>query len=362
MKNPFSKIISDESWALSEKRYEAFWNGSVADRPPVSLILRGEQKVAPPVRPNYETLEQKWLDHAFRALEISSNVENNVYYSDAMPTAFPNIGPEVFTAFCGAPYFFTATTAWTEPCIIDWDKDSGKAVVDFKSKYFAAVENFTRELLKYSKDRFAVGFTDFHGGGDHLAALRDPEVLCTDLYDYPDEVKAKIKSSNQEFFKVYDHFHGMISGGGSPSTAWIPLVVDGRYNVVQNDFSCMVSAKMFEEFFLDGIKDECDHLDRCIYHLDGPNALIHLDALLKIPNLQAIQWVPGAGNDGYERWIKVYQKIQKAGKGVYLTATINDLDRIFETLTPEGIWFPFLSGVNTKEDADYALARIAKWK
>ena len=39
------------------------------------------------------------------------------------------------------------------------------------------------------------------------------------------------------------------------------------------------------------------------YHLDGPGAVVHLDALLEIPHMKAIQWVPGAGQPTAAGWI-----------------------------------------------------------
>jgi hypothetical protein len=150
--------------------------------------------------------------------------------------------------------------------------------------------------------------------------------------------------------------------GGEPTSGWINLVVNGRFNVTQNDFSCMISAKMFEEFFLEGLIEECEKLDRCIYHLDGPDALRHLDMLLGIKKLHAVQWVCGAGNEGFSRWVEVYQKIQKAHKGILLYAGANELDEIFANLSPDGVWFGSVGGVSNKEEADKVIERIKNWK
>jgi hypothetical protein len=253
-------------------------------------------------------------------------------------------------------------TTWTEACIIDWDKDADKAVMNRESEYFIAIDNFIRELLKYSKDKFAIGFTDFHAGGDHVAALRDPEILCTDLYDYPEFVKKKLKDSYVEYYKLYEYFYNMTTLEGEPTTSWIPLAVDGRFNVVQNDFSCMISPKMFEEFFMEGLIEECGKLDRSIYHLDGPDAICHLDALLEIKKLNAVQWVCGAGNEGFMRWLFIFKKLQAARKGIYLEININELDDVIANLKPDGLWFRSISGVSTKEEADKVIERIKNWK
>ena len=70
----------------------------------------------------------------------------------------------------------------------------------------------------------------------------------------------------------------------------------------------------------------------------------------------------GAGNQGYHRWANVYKRIQAAGKGIQMMCDIKELDMIFETLRPEGVWFSGISGIPDRETAEYALRRITRWK
>lgn len=69
----------------------------------------------------------------------------------------------------------------------------------------------------------------------------------------------------------------------------------GRGYPVQNDFSALISTSMHQEFFLEELLNEINYLDNSIYHLDGPDASKHLNIILEIPHLNAIEWVPGAG-------------------------------------------------------------------
>ncbi len=78
----------------------------------------------------------------------------------------------------------------------------------------------------------------------------------------------------------------------------------------------IISYKFSGDVFLPGIEAECQHLDASIYHLDGPNALQHLDSLLEVDELNAIQWVFGAVNGPASKWMDVYKKCQEAGKGI----------------------------------------------
>ena len=101
-------------------------------------------------------------------------------------------------------------------------------------------------------------------------------------------------------------------------------------------------------------------MDRCIYHLDGPQALRFLDTLLSIPEIHAIQWVPGAGQDYWAEWIHVYHRIQAANKAFCLHVPLQDLDQLFEVLQPEGAWVT-VGGIGNQETADYVLRRFVQW-
>lgn len=344
----------------SKERYDAFWEREIIDRPPINITLPVENPAKVPVK-HYKTLAEKWLDVDFRAEAAAINAANYEYLADALPIVWPNMGPGIFSAWCGCGYEFGEETTWTEPCIHDWEND--KAVFSEDHPLFKATVQFTKRLIEYGKGNFIVGLTDFHPGGDHLAALRGSEELAVDLYDNPDAIKGKLKSSSKEYFHVYDFFYGMLKEAGMPITTWTKIIHDNRFYIPSNDFSCMISKEMFDEFFLPGIIEECRFFERSIYHLDGPGALRHLDSLLGIRELDAIQWVCGAGNEGYEKWVGVYQKIQAAGKGIELVnVSVKELPLIFETLKPEGVWFSIVNGINDRYTAEEVIKRITAWR
>jgi hypothetical protein len=345
----------------TKKRIDAFWNCEIVDRPPVSITLPKENPKPLPSK-EYKTHRDRWLDIEFRAEQMDIEVENRIYFADGVPTVFPNMGPEIFSAWCGCGYEFGETTTWSVPCIEDWEADSHKAKFDPEHPLFKATVKFTELLIERGKGKFIVGLTDFHPGGDHIAALRDPANLAIDMLENLDHVIDKLKSSYKEFFHVYDIFYNMIREAGMPITSWLPLFHEGRYYIPSNDFSCMISEKMFNEVFLPGIIKECQFYDRSIYHLDGPDALRHLDSILDIKELNAVQWVCGAGNEGFAKWVEVYQKIQNKGKGIQLNITLDELPMVFETLRPEGIWFADIYGIRDIDTAERVLKRIEAWQ
>ena len=348
-------------YEMTHRRFEAFWNREIIDRPPVSIALPklGPHKPRPERR--YNSLRERWLDIDARVEDMDAGLAETDFLYDSLPIAWPNLGPEIFSAWCGCGYEYGETTTWSKPIIEEWEEDYDKARLDMNHPLFQTMIKFTQRLLEAGRGKFIVGMTDLHPGGDHLAALRDPQNLAMDMLDDVDWVKKALQRSYPEYYAAYGVFYQMIHSAGMPITSWTPIIHDGTFYIPSNDFSCMISKEMYDEVFLPGIAQECAFYERSIYHLDGPGALRHLDSLLEINDLDAVQWVFGAGNEGYHRWVGVYQKIQRAGKGIQMMCDISELDQIFETLRPEGVWFSSISGISDRETAEYAVKRIEKW-
>lgn len=345
----------------SYPRYKAFFHGETLDRPLVSVKVPVETPVVIGQK-NYTNHRERWLDVEYRAECDAKRISNYEYHYDAMPVVFPNLGPEIFSAWCGCPYHFGETTTWSEPVVKSWQDDFDKCALNKEHPLYKALEKYTDCLLALGKGNFIVGLTDFHPGGDHLAALRDPANLCMDLLDDPEGVKRALSKSYDEYFHVYDVFFHKLKQAGMPISSWLQGISKEKYYIPSCDFSYLIGNEQFEEFFLPGIVRECNHYDHTIYHLDGIAALRHLDSILQIKKLGAVQWVCGAGHEGYAKWIDVYRRIQAKGKGVFLNIHLSELDLVFDTLRPDGIWFNHIGGIKNKQMLDNVVKRICQWK
>jgi hypothetical protein len=100
----------------------------------------------------------------------------------------------------------------------------------------------------------------------------------------------------------------------------------------------MLSPAMFEEFIAPELEELCEWLDGASYHLDGPGALQHLDRLLALKRLHAIQWTPGTGNPEGLAWLELYQRIQAGGKGVIISLPPDEVETAVRELRPEGLF------------------------
>ena len=130
---------------------------------------------------------------------------------------------------------------------------------------------------------------------------------------------------------------------------------------VSCDFICMISPKAFQETTLPCIAYECGRLERSIFHLDGPGALRHLDALLELKDLDGIQWTYGAGHGPARKWIDVYKRIQAANKCMEVHIHDNDnVKAIMENLRPNGVWMLMPSAM-THDEAASLMRDLERW-
>lgn len=343
-------------------RYEAWWDCRILDRPLASISFgKPENQRVPVPRKQHPTPRDRWMDTEYVVECKVALLSNTVFCADALPTTIPNLGPEVFSAFYGCELEYGETTSWSKPVLESWDPEEvDKLQLDTESFYFRKIVEMTDALLDAGRGRFIVGYTDLHVGGDAIAAFRDPQQLCIDMIEHPAEVRALCERITDDFLRVYDIFYEKLAAAGMPGTTWLGATCRGRYHVPSNDFSCMISDEMFEDVFLPGIARECAHMDRCIYHLDGPRALRFLDPLMEIPDIHAIQWVPGAGHDRWQDWVDVYRRIQARGKALCVGVRAGELNDFFQALRPEGTWLT-VTGIKDQAAAAAALKAIARW-
>jgi len=339
-------------------RMEAWWHGAILDRPAIQVTApKPNPKPLPEKR--HATLRERWMDIDY-AIECADARAANTYWGgETLPTFWPNLGPEVLAAALGADLTFGEDTSWSVPLLHDWD-DIPKLRIDPDNEYTRTILEMIRRGLEAGRGKYVVGLTDIHPGADLAASLRDPQQLCLDLVTEPERVHALMRQIWPCFFEFYELQHRILREAGQTlTTSWLPLFAEGRYYIPSCDFSCMISNRQFREFFLPEIVEEIEWLDRSIYHLDGPNALHHLDTLLEIEKLDAIQFVYGAGNEPASRWMEVYRRIQDAGRRLHISIEPREVDAFMEGLRPEGVLLH--TWARSVEEADALIAKVSTW-
>jgi len=175
-----------------------------------------------------------------------------------------------------------------------------------------------------------VSMTDLGGNLDLLVPFRPGERLLFDLYDNPDEVKRLTWQAHEAWWRYFNELNQIMHPPAPGYLSWLPLLCHGPTYVLQCDFCYMISPDMFDEFVKPELTASAERLTHCIYHLDGVGALPHLDSLLSIDAIDAIQWVYGDGQPGVLHWLDVYKRIRDAGKLLYLHASPAEFERVVE--------------------------------
>lgn len=328
----------------SRRRYAAFWDRSCADRPPLYLTVRRQAGDGfPEPTDNY----QRWADMDYRLNAARWNIGATLYMADGFPNAWVNMGPGVLAAMIGSEYGYAESTVWfghNEQLLAEGYGGMDRLALRADNPMNAHVLEFTRRMCREGVGKYLTGITDIGGTLDVLASLRGTETLLYDVVDDADNVVRARDIIDALWEKAYTESYDIIRAAyGGPMTGWIPLWCDKRWFPLQCDFSAMISPDAFERLVLPSLERHTRFLDHSVYHLDGPGELPHVDMLLGLNRLDAIQWVPGAGNyDGLsEHWYPLYERIQRAGKGLVMTLgehTAEQLITFMKNMSPNGLF------------------------
>jgi hypothetical protein len=350
-------------FARTVERFEAWWQRQIVDRPPVTLHVRPNRQPAQPPS-EHATQRERWLDVEHNVVARIAAVEAGTYPGDSLPIAFANVGPELTGTLYGCDLEFSERTSWSKPIVHraeDW-RTVIETPPDFGNVYWQTVEAMTAGLIERCDGRYLVGLPDLHGNYDILASLREPEDVCLDLIDCPELLREVGRHVAAGFVAAYERCWRQVREAGFGATTWTPCYHEGAMYVPSCDFWCMVSPAMAEQLILPDIRAEMTPLARSIFHLDGPQALPHLDLLLEqMPDLDAVQWVYGTGHGPAARWIDVYRRCQAAGKAVQvLAADANDALAVLDGLSPEGVWLQVGEPFDSADQADAFLEEVGR--
>jgi hypothetical protein len=348
-----------DDWDAVKQRHLAWWEGEIVDR--VAMAVHAPRKDAPPA-PDYSDVDMMtyWTDVDFVIEREEAQMAGTYYAGDALPCTMPFLGPVIHGAFVGCRVEFNSTrTGWQHPCIENWD-DAPALTYDPDNRWWRVIRDTTRAAVESSRGRYLVEITDMGGPGDDIAALRGTQNALMDMVDRPDCVAETIETMCRLWERYLDDIHEtMVAGGQTGSAGTFGIWSPGKSYTMQSDFSCMVSEAMFDRYFTPWLDWQACHLDHAIYHIDGPDAIRHIPALLAIDSIDAFNWIAGAGQGPMTRWTKLIRQIQEGGRAVQVGAAPGDVEQILKEVSPRGI---FLSvRCTSEEEADDLVRKAGRW-
>lgn len=351
------RYLDEVDFETIKQRFDAFWDREVLDRPMIH-ITAPRKPVQNLKLPTVKTVEEKWTNIDYVLKKVELYLESTVFLGDAIPMYMPNLGPNQLAAFLGGELMFLdEVTSWVRPFLNDLAGYT--PVLDESNRWWRAMDRIMDAICGVAGGNFLVGIPDLHYGGDALAAIVGTRNLVKALYTQPGEVKRIIGRLTEICIEVFEKWYRKISCIQEGSISWIPAYSRGRFFPLQDDFSGLVSPKMFKEFFLEEQIVLSNYLDNSIFHLDGPMALSNLDILLKVDSIDGIQWVPGAGAPPMSRWVHVCQRILDAGKCLHISCEPWEVGILLERLNHEGLFLQ--TWCRSEEEAHKVLKMVEKY-
>ena len=300
------------------------------------------ENVPVPVKP--VTIAERYCDAAFRAAENHSRLSRSIFPLDVLPAATTDLGPGSLAMFLGSLPGFAEDTVWFHPCLEQELAPEKLPPLRFdeNNPWWKISENVIRACVDRSRGKYLVGCPDLIENMDVLSSLRGAQTLCLDMVERPEWVEQRILEINDVWFAAYERIYDLIKlEDGSSAYGAFYIWGPGKVAKLQCDSSAMFSPRMYKRFVVPALAAQCTWLDHSLYHLDGTQAMVHLDSLMAIEPLKAIEWTPQAGIEtgGNQRWHDLYRRILAGGKSVQIVnVELHEIQPLLDAIGPKGVY------------------------
>lgn len=349
-----------ENWPESRQHYLDWWAGrGLVISMWEHLPKEGAPHASVPRPVPARDRAHYWFDPAWRAANLNYQLAHSSFKADILPVANTHLGPGSLAAILGAELEGSDDTIWIHPRTVDSDI----IVLDEANRWWQLHLDLIRACKQQAQGHYFVGCPDLIEGLDTLAGLRGTQAVLLDTVDRPELLEQQLQSVNAIWFDVFDRIYAEINEEGEMAFCYFSLWAPGRVAKLQSDISIMFSTASFRRFVQPYIREQCQWLDYALYHLDGVGAIRHLDALLEIEELDAIQWTPGAGQPqgGDPCWYDLYKRIRAGGKSVMPSGVeVDELEPLLDAVGPAGVHV--LMHFTSERDIDAALAIAARYR
>jgi hypothetical protein len=366
------ELETKPDWQDAHARIDAWWHGEIIDRACVQ-VRAPKDGVS---REEYDALTSRgrtiqdpdelfdwFLDPEQVIPRLHRTVEMTYWGGEAFPLVFPmSVGLVAITAaYLGCPYdiHVGSGTGWADPIITDWTERPTFAF-DPDNEWWQRSKRLLEAACPDAPGRYYVGVPDLNGPPEIVALLRGTEELALDLIDVDhDLIRAALDEVNLAWLRYFEAASAITRQWTDAYFHWIGIWSDRPSIDLQNDFSCLISTEMFDEVFLPALDQQTRWVERTVYHLDGPGAVRHLDSLLALPELDGIQWVPGAGAPPPSEWIPLLKRIQAGGKLLQVYVEPWEVEILLRELQPEGLLMTTYT--SSEAEARDLLSNVARW-
>jgi hypothetical protein len=281
-------------------------------------------------------INQFWFDPDWRSDYLNYQMSRYSYKADILPVANTQLGPGSLGAVLGAELEGRKDTIW----IRERSDFDGRIRFDENNRWWQLHLELLRKCKEKAAGRYYIGCPDLVEGLDVLASLKGSDNVMMDMIMDPDGTLEQLRAINDAYFQVFDQIYEIINEDKEMAFCYFSIWGPGKIAKIQCDLSIMISEEDFRTFSIPFLREQCNRLDYTLYHLDGVDAMRHVDALLELENLNAIQWTPGYGQPqgGNACWYELYEKILAGGKSVMINwVTLGELEPLLDRVGNQGL-------------------------
>lgn len=346
----------------AKQRVELWWNNEHADRALIQVPAPRDNPVFSLPADEAPTIHDFWTNPDYVIPRIINTLSKTWYGGESFPVLYPVAGRivSITCKYLGAQnIYIDKETTWSLPIIDDWES-CPELKIDPKNTWWKLTHKLlhrcAESIRKYDLECF-MGIPDLNGPTEVLSGLRNPEKLCIDLIMEPDRVKTAAQKVQDAWYQAWEGTSAVANQYGGYFN-WMGVWSEKKAIDLQSDFSTLISPEMFGEFVVPLLEEQIELFPRTIFHLDGPDMVRHLDQLLDLPELNAIQWIPGAGGGRTSEWMDLLHRIQDGGKSLYVYCDPDEVEFLVKNLDSRGLMM-VVNGCES-EDAAKDLIRVVE--
>ena len=322
--------------AQTIERYKAFWEGGMADRPPIRIRypIPGQsdeewQQVAQDTEAHFDYWEMV-------------NAHRRDLLDDEISCAPVYLGPGLMEGIMGCEMTFDKGTSWgthelTDFSLMDRFRDAANQIET--NRWFLLMKEQAEYFIRMGEGKFPVGVPLYTGPGDMMGGVRGISEIYMDFYSAPEELRELGEICMDVYLETIrrsmDIFPSIEGGYTDYYGYWYP----GKTALVNDDLSSCLSPEMYREFMFDLDCRSIEAMETGGMHTHSLQARL-IPEYLKIPGLKTLQivndWPAGPP---LEEVVPQMTLVQKNHNLILRKYTLEELEPYFRSgeLKPEGL-------------------------
>jgi len=329
-----------DDWEQSRKRFEAFWHQEIVDRCCIAVTSprRGMERTYW----NLKSLPRLygWADPEAIVRRSVAQFEVTRYGGESFPGIWLNLGPSGHAGFFkGIQFHANEDTVWFTPTLSE--DDYGSLEFDSSATLYTLTMSMARYFVGQAKGEYFISMPDTSGNLDALAHLRGNDGLLMDMaveHEGISQALVTLQSVWERIIRdVYTIVHNNNDGGSM--IYWLKSWAPGLHSQMQGDISVMISPDLYKKLIVPELLAQADFLEYPLYHLDGAEQIRHLDHLLGVEKIKAIQWTSVAGQPPPSHFLGALKRIQASGKSLLISLTDpREVEPLLTNLSSKGLY------------------------